>query len=45
MILRMGENEKKIDLVLIKKEHGRFIPIVKAIPWGVSTRISGSRYS
>ena len=28
----MGENEKKIDFVLIKKEHERFIQNMKAIP-------------
>ena len=31
MAFRMGENETKIDFVLIKKEHRRFIRNVKAI--------------
>ena len=29
---RMGENETEIDFVLIRKEHRRSIPNVKAIP-------------
>ena len=29
---RMGENEKKIDFVFIKKEHLQFMQNVKAIP-------------
>ena len=32
MTLKIGENETKIDFVLIKKEHRRFIQNVKAIP-------------
>ena len=28
---RISENETKIDLVLIKKEHGQFVQNVKAI--------------
>ena len=31
MTFRMGENETKIDFVLIKKEHRRVIQNVKAI--------------
>ena len=32
MTFRIGENETEIDFVLIKKEHRRLIPNVKAIP-------------
>ena len=31
MTFRMSENETEIDIVLIKKEHRRFIRFVKAI--------------
>ena len=30
---RMGENDKKIDFVLIKKEHRQYVQNVKTIPW------------
>ena len=30
---RIGENEKKLDFVLMKKEHRRIIRNVKAIQW------------
>ena len=40
--LRMGENEKKIDFVLIKKEHRWFIKNVKAIPGELQHAISDS---
>ena len=32
MTFRVGENETEIDIVLIKKEHRRFIQNVKVIP-------------
>ena len=44
MTFIMGENKTKIDLALTKKSTGGFYKSVKAIPWAVSTCVSGSRY-
>ena len=41
---RLGENETKVDFVLIKKQNRWFIQNVEGNPWGISTFINGSGY-
>ena len=39
VLFRLREIEKKIDFVMIKKEHWRFIQHVNAIPEGLEHRL------
>ena len=42
--LRMGENVTVIDIALINKRTPTVYAKCEGSPWGVSARISGSRY-